>query len=705
MIRAFLTFGLLLFCFQQNHAQLQITAETAVPIACSGEQDGGIRILANGGNPPYRFSIDDGQSYQDNNLFFDLSAGIYDIRVRDNSGQEETLSYRLDEPQPLMASAVVTEEVACNPEQGAFVRVVNEQGGVEPYRYRFRPQDNFSSNSTGYLVPGPHVIELQDANGCRLLLDIVIDPPPVIPEVETLFECSDDGTVIVETNRPEFTYRYFLDGELNSPPNSPIFTGVLPGEHQVTLEYTDGTSPPPRTLLFDNFGSGASTPISEIGNDYCYEPQAGERFICRDEQGDLRTWLGENSYIDDGEYAVYSDINPIQGPWRVPNDHSGLEEGRFLIINIGSVAGLGGVIYAKRGVEVLPAQDITVSLWAFNLLREGTSGGDPNVVIELVRPNGQVIASESTDFIPKNRSADDWRNYQVTLNPGNNTLLDIVIRTNSTVTNGNDIVIDDLEAFQIAADCPSRVNVSVDVRYEINASVEPVYSCGPNGLSNSLEIEFQDGTDESLLLYALDSTDPDDFRLEPDFENIPPGEHYLAIANVEGCLTTLAFEIEASQAPRVVLQQTDLNEVTAQVEGGQGQFTYYFNGINQGSNNTFVLESDGEVRVRVVDQNGCEALDSINLLVCSNGNPEFFTPDGDSFNDFWSPGCQERFPDILTKIYDRYGREVYAMGPNDKPWNGMYGNSHLPTGDYWYVMQFTVDQEKREIIGHFTLHR
>ena len=45
------------------------------------------------------------------------------------------------------------------------------------------------------------------------------------------------------------------------------------------------------------------------------------------------------------------------------------------------------------------------------------------------------------------------------------------------------------------------------------------------------------------------------------------------------------------------------------------------------------------------------------------------------------------------------------MGPNDKPWNGMYGNSHLPTGDYWYVMQFTVDQEKREIVGHFTLHR
>ena len=217
--------------------------------------------------------------------------------------------------------------------------------------------------------------------------------------------------MVVQTNRPEFTYSYSLDGELNSPPSSPVFTGVAPGEHQITLEYTDGTPPPPRTLLFDNFGSGASTSISEIGSDYCYEPQEGERFYCLDAQGNNRTALGQNSLIDDGEYAVYRDINPIQGSWRVPNDHSGLDDGRFLIINIGAVAGPGGVIYAKRGVEVLPEQDITVSLWAFNLLRQGTGGGDPNVLIELVDPTGQVIASETTDFIPKNRSADDLEKF------------------------------------------------------------------------------------------------------------------------------------------------------------------------------------------------------------------------------------------------------------------------------------------------------
>ncbi|MEM7716307.1 MAG: T9SS type B sorting domain-containing protein, partial [Cyanobacteria bacterium P01_A01_bin.68] len=42
--------------------------------------------------------------------------------------------------------------------------------------------------------------------------------------------------------------------------------------------------------------------------------------------------------------------------------------------------------------------------------------------------------------------------------------------------------------------------------------------------------------------------------------------------------------------------------------------------------------------------------------------PEFFTPDGDGLNDFWVPRNQEAFPEILTIIFDRYGREIYRMG-------------------------------------------
>ena len=85
--------------------------------------------------------------------------------------------------------------------------------------------------------------------------------------------------------------------------------------------------------------------------------------------------------------------------------------------------------------------------------------------------------------------------------------------------------------------------------------------------------------------------------------------------------------------------------------------------------------------------------------------PNFFTPDGDGLNDFWMPRNQEAFPEILTLIFDRYGREVYRLGLNDQGWDGLYNESELPTGDYWYVIKLKGENDDREFVGHFTLYR
>lgn len=93
----------------------------------------------------------------------------------------------------------------------------------------------------------------------------------------------------------------------------------------------------------------------------------------------------------------------------------------------------------------------------------GTSGGDPSIEIELVDGAGTVIASTATGNVPKNNDADDWNNYTVNLDPGANTNLDIVIRTNSAVVGGNDIAIDDIEAYQLPEQCEQTVSIDVVV--------------------------------------------------------------------------------------------------------------------------------------------------------------------------------------------------------------------------------------------------
>src|SRR5690606_14255835 len=139
----------------------------------------------------------------------------------------------------------------------------------------------------------------------------------------------------------------------------------------------------------------------EIDDAYCYEPQNGSSNSC---------W-GDNQHLNDGEYVVTNAINPIHGTWRNPNDHSGLPNGRFLAINVGGVAGYNGIIYAKENIEVIPNREITISLQAFNLLRNGQGGADPTIEIQLVDELGNVFASTTTGYVPKNFNADDWHEY------------------------------------------------------------------------------------------------------------------------------------------------------------------------------------------------------------------------------------------------------------------------------------------------------
>ncbi len=74
-------------------------------ISCFGENDGRIEILAIGGVPPYRFSIDSGEVFVGNNIFTYLEPGLYDLVVLDDNGctWEQPQAY-LGEPDELTVS-------------------------------------------------------------------------------------------------------------------------------------------------------------------------------------------------------------------------------------------------------------------------------------------------------------------------------------------------------------------------------------------------------------------------------------------------------------------------------------------------------------------------------------------------------------------------------------------------------------------------
>lgn len=254
-------------------------------------------------------------------------------------------------------------------------------------------------------------------------------------------------------------------------------------------------------------------------------------------------------------------------------------------------------------------------------------------------------------------------------------------------------------------DCSSSTMAQVTVIEEnIGAFVEPVYSCSDNNLlSNSILVTFVDPSVNENLMFALDSTDSNDFRLSPNFNNISPGEHSLFIMNSNGCLFEHLFTIDDIEPLELSLSSENVNEITANVTGGSAPYTYYFDNEDGSSNNTYTIDRDGTFFVRVMDRNGCEATASITLNLIEIHIPDFFTPNFDGQNDFWAPRNTEAFPNIQTYIFDRYGRKIQILGQSDA-WNGSYESKPLPSGDYWYIVKLN-DGSGREFVGHFTLYR
>ena len=434
-----------------------LTVSTAsTDIFCSGESQSTITITAGGGEAPYRYSIDGGANYQPTNTFPNLAAGSYSIRVRDANNCEVTDTHTITEPFTLSASAAVTALYECNPSTGAEVRITNAQGGTPNYEYSFDGGTNYNTNPINYLLPGTHTLFIRDANLCTFQMTVTVDSAPIAPTFapSISYDCDGLGEITITSNSTDFDYIYAIDGTENTPNTSNLFNDVPSGNHTITVDYTSNIAPVKSTLLLEDFGTGPNVSIPQIdATYYCYESQDLSLGTCTD----------SNFNINDLQYSVTQEIVAPFGSWRSPNDASLTPNGRFLAVNVGD-PGVNTIVYSKKDIEIIPNRNVEVSLAVFNLVKQGTNIIKPNVLVEIVDPLGNIIDSGTTGPIDENTGPNDWKNISIpSLDPGTNSTIDIIIRTIATGTNGNDVAIDDIQAFQLPEVCSSTATFDVMV--------------------------------------------------------------------------------------------------------------------------------------------------------------------------------------------------------------------------------------------------
>ncbi|AWG24518.1 T9SS type B sorting domain-containing protein [Flavobacterium kingsejongi] len=613
---------------------------TGSAVACYNAAAGTIAfIVTNDYGFTLQYSIDNGTSYQDAGLFTNLVPNTYQVLIRyvvrtitDPSGGVTEVycvspvqSVVVSGPyQPLQASVGVAKDISCDPvNHKAEVHITNAEGGALPYTYSFDGV-TYGPSNVGFLGAGTFTVYIRDAGGCEFSMEVTIEPEPAPPVFthEILYHCDGTAEITMHNDSTDYTYAYSIDGGPRQTGN--VFTGILPGYHDIVTYYTATRPLNNSILLHEDFGAGPNTSIPNIDPVYCYESQT------------LAKTCGPNIELNDGEYCVTQALNPNNVSWVNTRDHTGNPNGRFLALNVGSVAGLEGVIYEKQIRDIYPNQDLITSMYAMNLLRSPTTKSPPNILVQLVDNTGAIVASQDTGNIPSNNI---WNQYEIHLNPGPNSQLKLVIRTNSIVTEGNDLALDDIEVYQIPEICErehyTRLNIE-DKKFEAELISVTAVSCkgAADGtvtirVKNSGNLEIGEpyygiSTDNGATWYSAE--DPI-FTLT---DNFGAGTHTIQVQNsylTGTCIVPLTFTItepETLEMTKVVTDKTCVNggSVTIAATGGTLPYAYeltdpngdVFTGSSTGASCFFdALTITGMYEIKVTDNGNCLVFDTFEI--------------------------------------------------------------------------------------------
>lgn len=169
------------------------------------------------------------------------------------------------------------------------------------------------------------------------------------------------------------------------------------------------------------------------------------------------------------------------------------------------------------------------------------------------------------------------------------------------------------------------------------------------------------------------------------------------------CTATKSFSVVLSNVAVIsteIQDWTDAENVIAVYVSSSsvGNYEYSLDGITYQDSNIFSGLISGDYMVYVRDKNGCGiASQEVYIL----NYPKFFTPNSDGYNDSWAIRFSASEPELIVKIFDRYGKLIKELNAVSA-WDGTYNGHELPSTDYWFVVTRANGKVYK---GHFAMKR
>ena len=181
-----------------------------------------------------------------------------------------------------------------------------------------------------------------------------------------------------------------------------------------------------------------------------------------------------------------------------------------------------------------------------------------------------------------------------------------------------------------------------------------------------------------------------------------PGIYEVTVTNGTNCSDTAVYTVERVQVPAdLQIIVSDFSENNTITIDGLSSDTYTFT-IDEGesfqNSNVFENLAVGFYLVQVWEGN-CLIYEESVLI---GGPPNFFTPNNDSYHDYWQIVAREQLGDAKIYIFDRYGKLLKQLSPWSEGWDGTFMGRPMPATDYWYRIELG---DGRMVNGNFSLIR